>query len=63
MNMKNKTNLLRIGKHRRKVRKHSRRFYLGLVITLIVGFILFSIFINMFSKTSKTVYIPWHFLL
>jgi len=41
-----------------EVRKHSKRFYLSLVVILIVGFTLFSIFVNMFSKTSKTVTIP-----
>jgi len=41
-----------------EVRKHSKQFYLSLVVILIVGFTLFSIFVNMVSKVSKTVTIP-----
>ncbi len=44
-----------------RAEKHSKSFYLGIVVFLIIGFVSFSIFVNIFSKTGKAVSIPLAF--
>ncbi len=44
-----------------RAEKHSKSFYFGIVVFLIMGFVSFSIFMNTFSKTGKAVSIPLAF--
>jgi len=45
-------------KNVRQTKKSSRLFYLSVVIFLIFGFVIFSIFVKTFSKTGRTINIP-----
>jgi len=44
-----------------QLKKHGRLFYFGIVSLMIVAFVLFSVFVNTFSRTRNTVSIPLAF--